>query len=97
MRRNARIDTNQPEIVKALRAIGASVTHTHMIGRGFPDIVVGFRGVNTLMEIKDGNKPPSKRRLTPDEADWHESWQGYACVVESVDDAYAAIGAIGAI
>lgn len=94
MRRAARIDTNQPEIVQALRAIGASVAPTHMIGRGFPDIVVGFRGLNFLIEIKDGSKPPSKRQLTPDEQEWHEAWQGKVVVVETVDEAYEAIGAL---
>lgn len=94
MRRAAKVDTNQPEIVQALRAVGASVAPTHMIGRGFPDIVVGFRGVNFLLEIKDGDKPPSKRQLTADEAEWHEGWRGHVHVVESVDEAYRAIGAV---
>ena len=94
MRRNAKVDTNQPEIVMALRAIGATVEPTHMIGRGFPDIVVGFRGLNYLLEIKDGDKVPSKRKLTDDETKWHKQWNGSVDIVESVEDAYQAIGAI---
>ena len=39
------------------------------------------------MEVKDGAKPPSARRLTPDEKQWHERWQGQVVVVESVDGA----------
>lgn len=94
MRRAARVDANQPEIVNALRQAGASVAMTYMIGEGFPDIVVGFRGENYLMEIKDGDKPPSKRKLTDDELKWHEEWRGRVDIVECVEDAYKVIGAI---
>jgi Holliday junction resolvase len=94
MRQIARIDTNQPEIVQALRDIGASVAITSMIGAGFPDIVVGYRGVNYLIEIKDGAKPPSKRQLTFDEQKFHDLWRGTVIVVNSVDEALKVIGAI---
>lgn len=87
MRRAARVDDNQAEIVAALRAAGCSVTSLASIGKGCPDIVVGRAGMNYLMEIKDGNKPPSKRSLTPEEKKWHESWKGQVAVVESVEDA----------
>ncbi len=94
MRRAGRIDANQNEIVQALRAVGASVAITSMIGDGFPDIVVGFRGINYLMEIKDGSKPPSKRRLTSDEKEFHDLWRGVAVVANDVDEALKAVGAI---
>ena len=94
MRTKARTDANQKAIVTALRRIGASVAVTSGIGNGFPDIVVGYRGRNYLIEIKDGDKPPSKRKLTPDEAAWHEAWRGEVMVVESVDDALAALNLI---
>ena len=61
MRRAAKIDANQPEIVAALEAVGASVVSTAGLGNGFPDIVVGFRGINYLIEIKDGSKPPKSK------------------------------------
>lgn len=44
MRRAARVDANQKEIVRAWRQVGARVALTHMVGNGFPDAVVGFRG-----------------------------------------------------
>lgn len=86
-RRRAKVDDNQPEIVAALRKIGATVTSTAGIGKGFPDLAVGYRGVNYFFEVKDGNKPPSARRLTPDELAWHELWRGSVHVVESVEQA----------
>lgn len=94
MRQNARVDANQPEIVQALRQVGASVLHIHELGEGAPDIAVGWRGLTYLFEIKDGAKPPSKRRLTDDELTWHLFWRGHVEVVESVDDALRKIGAI---
>lgn len=94
MRRAARTDANQTDIVDALRDVGASVSVTSMVGSGFPDIVVGYRGINYLMEIKDGSKPPSKRRLTSDEQEFHDLWRGSVIVVQNVDEALKAIGAI---
>jgi hypothetical protein len=90
----SRVDTNQPEIVKALRKAGALVLHLHEIGKGTPDILVGYRGRLRLMEIKDGAKSPSKRELTPDEEKFHAIWADYVWVVQSVDDALKLIGAI---
>jgi hypothetical protein len=83
----ARIDANQPAIVAALRKIGASVLHLHTIGKGAPDLAVGYRGQNVLMELKDSAKPPSARKLTPDEEKFHAEWRGQVCVVESEQEA----------
>lgn len=88
-RRIARIDSNQGDITAALRQMGATVQHLHTLGQGAPDLAVGWQGVNLFLEIKDGSKPPSKRRLTPDEQEWHESWRGQVAIVESVEDAVA--------
>lgn len=92
MRRKARVDDNQPEIVMALRMAGATVQSIATVGGGCPDILVGFRGKNYLMEIKDGSKPPSARKLTSHETKWHKEWRGQVAVVESIEDALIAIG-----
>lgn len=93
MRQAARIDANQPEIVQALRDVGASVAVMSMVGNGFPDIVVGYRGQNYLIEIKDGAKTPSQRKLTPDEQKFHDLWRGTAHIANSIDEALEIIGA----
>ena len=93
MRKRAATDRNQAEIVNALKRIGCTVHCTHQLGDGFADIVVGFRGVNYLMEIKDGEKPPSAQRLTPHEREFHDKWQGSIVVVNSIDAALHAVGA----
>lgn len=93
MRRNARVDANQPEIVKGLRRAGASVLIVSNLKNCF-DILVGFRGVNYIMEIKDGEKPPSKRGLTDGEKRFREGWQGGEYhIVLSLEQALEIIGA----
>ncbi len=87
-----RVDDNQAEIVEALRQVGCSVQHLHEVGRGCPDILVGFRGINYLFEIKDGSKIPSRQKLTPDEEKWHQLWKGRVITVNSADNAFKAIG-----
>jgi hypothetical protein len=89
-----RTDRNQPEITRALRLAGASVEHLHEVGKGCADILVGFRGTNYVMEIKDWQQPPSRQRLTPDEQRWHATWQGQVAIIKSVDEALRLIGAI---
>lgn len=87
-----RADQNQPVIVQALRAVGASVQLLHAVGKGCPDVLVGFRGANYLLEIKNPAQKPSARCLTPDEKQWHLTWLGQKAVVETPDEALAAIG-----
>ena len=86
MRYAAKIDDNQPEIVRAFRSLGWSVAHAHTVGKGFPDLVIGRNGVTHLIEIKDGSKPKSARKLTPDQVEFHDAWRGSIAIVETVDD-----------
>jgi Holliday junction resolvase len=90
--RAAKVDANQKEIVAALRKVGATVSSTATIGKGFPDLIVGFRGVNYLLEVKTGTKPPSERKLTPDQVLFHAKWTGQIAVVNNVNEALQAIG-----
>ena len=86
------VDANQAEIVSMLRTVGCSVQPLHRVGQGCPDLLVGYQGQNLLMEVKDGQKPPSARKLTPPEAAWHETWRGQVVTVSSVREALEAIG-----
>ena len=67
----SKTDNNQTRIVKTLRTAGCFVASLAGVGRGVPDILVGSDGKWFLMEIKDGSKPPSQRKLTGDEIEWH--------------------------
>ena len=90
--RAARVDANQAEIVAALRQVGCSVQPLHMVGKGCPDLLVGRSGLNVLIEVKDGSKPPSERKLTPDQCIWHDNWRGQVTVVCNVHEALVAVG-----
>ena len=88
-----KVDTNQREIVTSLRKIaGVSVFSTHTIGKGFPDIAIGYKGKNYLFEIKDGERPPSQRKLTPDEIKFFDMWTGQIDVVLCLNDILQKIG-----
>ncbi len=92
VRRSAKVDANHSLIVGALRACGATVQSLAAIGGGCPDLLVGHRGRIHLFEIKDGSKPPSARKLTPDQETWHAAWRGApVLVIESVEQAITAL------
>jgi Holliday junction resolvase len=91
-RRAAKVDANQRDIVSALRFAGASVSSLAMVGDGCPDLLVGFEGVTWLMEVKDGSKTPSRRRLGTSQVEFIAAWRGKPIrVVESPSDALLAI------
>ena len=91
--RAAKIDANHEQVVSALRAAGASVQSLAGVGKGVPDLLVGFQGKTLLMEVKDGRKTPSERRLTEDQVRWHGAWNGGPlAVVDGVDAALRMLG-----
>jgi hypothetical protein len=85
MRYAARVDSNQAEIVKALRDAGAYVWII-----GLPvDLLVGFKGHSFLMEIKTS----SKKRLTALQSDFFLNWTGSTvCRVNKVESTLRMIG-----
>lgn len=83
-----RVDDNQAKITKALRAEGWTVQHLHEVGKGCPDLIVGAKDKNFLVEVKDGNKA---WKLTPDQVIWHYNWQGQVDVVTSPENAVETI------
>jgi hypothetical protein len=80
VRLRSRIDANQPALVKFIRFMGASWQHTHAIP-GALDGILGYRGVDVRVEIKDPEKPLSKRRLTPAEITTIAEWRGRRPVI----------------
>jgi len=83
MRRAARIDSNQVEVVRVLRAAGCKVKSLAAVGDGLPDLLVGYRRRLSLLEVKDGCKVNSKQRLTDDEQKFHDEWEGYPIFIVS--------------
>lgn len=87
----ARVDDNQKAIVKFLREHGVTVAVTSGMGKGFPDLVCGYKGKNILLELKDGNKPLSQQALTPEQRIWHFEWKGQVHVVNTPEMAWEII------
>ena len=87
MRYANRIDANQNAIVQALRECGATVRIISQ-GGGIPDLLVGYNEYTILMELKDGSKPPSARKLTEDEQKFFDEWTGgMLAIVNSIEEA----------
>src|SRR4030067_1280048 len=81
-RQIAKVDRNQPAIVEELRGAGASVQLLHTVGQGCPDILIGWRGVNLLVEIKS-----DVGKLTDDARRSFGEWRGQVTIVRTVEDA----------
>ena len=87
MRRAAKVDVNQREIVNGLRRLGCTVQILSAVGHGCPDILAGHLGANFLFEIKT-----EKGKLTPDELAWRENWLGQVHIVRTLDEALDVVG-----
>jgi hypothetical protein len=94
VRLRARVDANHAAIVKALRAIGASVQDLSRVAGGVPDLLVGYHGTNVLLEVKDGTKAPSARTLTRAQKDWLAGWGGTATIVNNPEEAQRVVIAL---
>ena len=103
MRRAARRDQHEADIVQVLRSVGASVTRINEAGA--PDLLVGFRGVTYCLECKTPKRKDGKGQsnaskggrgeLTAAQVEWWRSWRGGpAVVVRSMTDALQAVGAM---
>lgn len=78
----ARRDANEPAIVEALRGIGCTVGYGDWV-----DLIVGNQGNTYLLEVKDGSKPKSGRKLKPSQEKLVAEWRGHYAVVTNVDEA----------
>lgn len=93
-RRAAKVDSNQAEIVAELRRHAYGVLLLHAVGGGCPDLLVSTAttdggSVNVLLEVKDGGKSPSARRLSDDQVRFHAEWPGPVHTVETPGEALA--------
>lgn len=87
MRRAARIDENQPEIVQALRKAGAEVTPLHRVGQGVSDLLVSFRQEWWCFEVKNPLKPKKDQELTEPQKAWIGRQRAPVHVVTSAAEA----------
>ena len=99
--RKTRRDITHGPIVRALEGIGATVVDLSTLGEGKPDLIVGYRGVDRMMEVKserenvrkDGYLRTDKGAVQENQAAFAASWRGApVIVVRSVGEALAAVG-----
>lgn len=106
MRRAAKRDASEPDIVRALESVGATVER--LSAAGLPDLLVGWRGRMWLLEVKlpltargavqpghNLNSKGGQGDMTADQVAWWRAWRGPTpIVVRTPDEALAAIGAV---
>lgn len=89
-----RRDGNHAPIRDGLRAAGYLVQDLADVGDGCADLLVAHKANRArwrLLEVKDPDQPPSKRKLTPDEEEFRERWKDHYRVVLTLDEALAAL------
>ena len=87
--RAKRRDSNHVEMGDYLRALGWSVLDLASLGDGCLDYAVSKPVFAALLEVKDGSKRPSARKLTPKEQQVKDNWQGPYVIALSGEDAAA--------
>jgi hypothetical protein len=78
-----KVDENQKTIVHTFIALGASVLNLSTVGRGCPDLLIGYRGKSVLVEVKS-----TKGTFTEPQIKFMQEWRGGAVSrIDSVDGA----------
>jgi hypothetical protein len=87
--RYTRPDDNHNDIVRTIKQIpGLDVIDLRDIGiKGVPDILIGYRGKNYLVEIKTNTG-----RMSPEQAEHHHNWPGQTSVAWSIEAVLRIIG-----
>lgn len=91
-----RVDANHAQVASALTQIGAVVVDVSRAAGAGLDLIVAFRGRLYAMEVKDGAKVASARKLTNSEQRLASDLARVGCVlhvVAGVDEAMRVIGA----
>lgn len=78
----AKTDGNQNEIVQVFRGMNCTVALLHAVGKGIPDLLVGCRGVNLLVECKMKTGVLNLMQI-----EWHNHWSGQVTVCRSANEA----------
>lgn len=89
-------DTNEHAIISALEQVGATVEKIDT-GGGVPDLLVGYRALNFLLEVKHPKTPlggTSHSKLSESQIEFHRTWKGQVDIVRCELDALKAIGAV---
>jgi hypothetical protein len=85
-RRAARVDANQGEIVETFKRMGWAVLNISQL-KNCCDLMISKNGRTVAVEVKDGSKVASARKLSKGEADFKLVWDGEYALIESIEDA----------
>ena len=78
-----RVDNNQLEIIKAFQSMGATVLNLSAVGKGCPDLLIGYKNISVLVEVKS-----KTGKFTEPQLKFIKQWQGGAVNrIDSVDGA----------
>lgn len=89
MRKFGKIDSNQKAIIQRLREIPSlSVVSIASVGNGIPDIIIGYKNFNYLIELKSS----STSKLTEQEIKFVKGWNGNVAVCYNLDQVLQVIG-----
>ena len=80
-----RVDSNHTEVISAFRKLGCSVLPIHTL-KNCGDAIVAKNMRTAIIEIKDGKKPPSQRKLTKGESEFAKKWLGLYVVIMDLED-----------
>jgi len=85
MRRAARRDANEPEIIQAIKEIALAenieISIFQLSQPGICDLLIGAPNGNFLIEVKG-----KKGKITPQQTAFFTSWKGPAYVTRSASD-----------
>jgi len=88
MRTACRKDRNHTAIAEVFSQFGFTVIDTSAFSGRMLDILVYIGDYHfQFIEIKDGSKPPSARKLTTDEVEFMQTHHGHCTVIESEEQA----------
>ena len=77
-----RVDENQKSLIHTFICLGASVLNLSTVGRGCPDLLIGYKGKTVLVEIKSS----AKASFTDPQVKFMQEWRGGAVSrIDSVD------------
>lgn len=89
LRHNAARDGTEAGVVRTLERMGCSVDRLPG-GGGRPDLLVGFRGRNHLVEVKTATGDLRQAQI-----DWAAAWRGgQVTVLRNEDDAASFVAAL---
>jgi len=78
-----KVDNNQLEIVKTFKSMGATVLNLSAVGKGCPDLLIGYKGISVLVEIKS-----KTGKFTEPQLKFMKQWRGGAVNrIDSIDGA----------